>query len=238
VSAPDGAGEVRRAGRLRSVLAGVTLVALLVAAAACGDDDGGDTGSTTTSKPGESTAAPDTTDTTMPAPTGPVPSDDLLAYTGDAAAAHGAGLDEPPGEAERTPLDGFGETAAAVTLPDGTVVPWCLLLAATQEQRNRGLMEVTDLAGYAGMVFVWTEDSGSSFYMRDTPMPLSIGWFAAGGEFVSSADMEPCGDVEGCPLYSATGDYRFAVEVPQGELDRLGIGEGSRLALGGPCASD
>ena len=240
VTAPDGAGEARRARPLRAVLAGLTFVALLTAAAGCGDDGGDDrgaAGSTTTSNPGESTAPPDTSATTLPTPTGPISAEDLLAFAGDAPAARGAGLDQPPGEADRTILDGFAETAAAVTTPDGTVIPWCLLLAATQEQRNRGLMEVTDLAGYAGMVFLWPEDSNSSFYMRNTPTPLSIGWFDAEGEFVSGADMDPCGDVEGCPLYSATGPYRFAVEVPQGELDRLGVGEGSRLRLGGPCAS-
>jgi uncharacterized protein len=219
------------------VLAGLTFLVLLMAATGCGDDDGGDAGATTTSNRGENTAPPDTARTTLPTPTGPISVDDLLALAGDAPAARGAGLDEPPGEPDRTILDGFAETAAAVTTPDGTVIPWCLLLAAAQEQRNRGLMEVTDLAGYAGMVFVWPEDSSSSFYMRNTPTPLTIGWFDAEGELVSAADMEPCGDVEGCPLYSATGSYRFAVEVPQGELDRLGIGEGSRLALGGPCAS-
>jgi uncharacterized membrane protein (UPF0127 family) len=232
VTAPNGAGEARCARRL---LAGVMLVVLVLAAAGCGDDDSGG-GSGDSAAGTTTTAPPDSSATTSPAPTGPVSADDLLALTGDAPAARGAGLDEPPGAADRTLLDGFAETAAAVTTPDGTVIPWCLLLAASQEQRNRGLMEVTDLAGYAGMVFAWPEDSSSSFYMLNTPTPLSIGWFDAEGELVSTEDMDPCPDTEGCPLYSASGPYRFAVEVPQGELDRLGIGEGSRLSLGGPCA--
>jgi uncharacterized membrane protein (UPF0127 family) len=210
-------------------------VALL--AAACGGDDGGDAGPAGS----DDQAATETTGqagstTTASVPTGPIDADELLALTGNAPAARGAGLDEPPGDPDRTPLEGFAETAAAVTTPDGTVIPWCLLLAATQDQRNRGLMEITDLGGYAGMVFLWAEDSSSSFYMRNTPMPLSIGWFDAEGELVSTADMEPCDDADGCLLYSATGSYRFAVEVPQGELARLGVGPGSRLAIGGPCA--
>jgi uncharacterized membrane protein (UPF0127 family) len=214
------------------VLAGLTFLVLLLAAAGCGDDDGGNANAAAS----ETTAPPSTTPTSLPGPTGPVSADELLALTGDAPAARGAGLDEPPGDPDRTLLEGFGETAAAVTTPDGTVIPWCLLLAASQEQRNRGLMEVTDLRGYAGMVFVWPEDSTSSFYMQNTPTPLSIGWFEADGGLVSTEDMDPCPEAEGCPLFSARGPYRFAVEVPQGELDRLGIGEGSRLALGGPCA--
>ena len=63
--------------------------------------------------------------------------------------------------------------AIAVTDAEGKVVGWCLLLADTPERRQRGLMEVTDLQGYPGMLFTWTEDSSNSFYMRNTPTPLS-----------------------------------------------------------------
>jgi uncharacterized protein len=94
---------------------------------------------------------------------------------------------------------------------------------------------VTDLGGYPGMLFAWDQNTSSSFYMRNTPTPLTIAWFDAEGALVSTADMAPCEDVDGCPLYSATGSYRFAVEVPQGELARLGVGEGTRLRVGGPC---
>jgi uncharacterized protein len=170
-------------------------------------------------------------------------SPDVAALSGDAPAAQGAGLDTPPGPADRVALDhfdagdlGFGEVAIAITGPDGEVAGWCVLLAATSEQRGRGLMEVTDLGGYAGMLFVWNEDASSSFYMRNTPTPLSIGWFAADGALVSTADMDPCADVDGCPTYPSGGRYRFALEVPEGSLDALGVVDGSRLALGGSCA--
>ena len=91
-------------------------------------------------------------------------------------------------------------------------------------------MEVTDLGGYQGMVFVWDADTSGGFWMRNTPTPLSIAWFDADGEFVSSADMEPCSaTAPDCPVYPAGGAYRFAVEVFQGDLDDLGVGPGSRL---------
>jgi uncharacterized membrane protein (UPF0127 family) len=131
---------------------------------------------------------------------------------------------------------GFGEVAIAVTAPDGTVTGWCVLLALTTAQHQRGLMEVTDLGGYTGMLFAFPSDNGSGFYMRNTPTPLSIGWFDADGELVSTADMEPCADVDGCPTYSPDGPYRFAFEVPQGRLDDLGVESDARLAVGGPCA--
>jgi uncharacterized membrane protein (UPF0127 family) len=162
--------------------------------------------------------------------------DAVLTSAGGAPAANGAQVDEPPGSPDRVPLDGFGEVAIAIEGPDGEVLGWCLLLAETEEQRQRGLMEVTDLQGYEGMIFVWSEDADSSFYMRNTPTPLSIGWVDAEGELVSTADMEPCADIEGCPLYPADGPYRFAIEVPQGGLDELGLVEGSKLTVGGQCA--
>jgi hypothetical protein len=168
---------------------------------------------------------------------------DVAALSGDAPAALGAGLDAPPGPPDRAPLAdfdagdlGFGEVAIAVTGPDGEVTGWCVLLAATSEQRQRGLMEVTDLGGYAGMLFVWDGDVSSSFYMRNTPTPLSIGWFDADGALVSTADMDPCAAVEGCPTYPSGGRYRFALEVPQGSLDDVGVVGGSSLAVGGSCA--
>jgi uncharacterized protein len=199
----------RRALLAVIVLAGAALVG-------CGDDDGGG------SEPSSA---------------------DTATLSGDAPAAQGAGLDTPPGPTDRVALDNFdagdlafGEVAIAVTGPDGEVAGWCVLLAATSEQRQRGLMEVTDLGGYAGMLFVWNSDVSSSFYMRNTPTPLSIGWFDADGALVSTAAMDPCADVEGCPTYPSDGRYRFALEVPQGSLDDVGVVGGSSLAVGGSCA--
>jgi uncharacterized membrane protein (UPF0127 family) len=165
------------------------------------------------------------------------PGDAVLVSAGGAPAAEGAGLDEPPGPVDRVPLDGFGEVAIAITNPDGSVKGWCVLLAERDEQRQQGLMEVTDLGGYEGMLFVWNEDSASSFYMRNTPTPLSIAWVDAEGALVSTADMEPCADVETCPLYGSEGSYRFALEVPKGKLDSIGLVDGATMRVGGSCAA-
>jgi uncharacterized membrane protein (UPF0127 family) len=137
---------------------------------------------------------------------------------------------------ERALLAGFEEIAVTVEPGDGSLLAWCLLAALNQEQRARGLMEVTDLQGYSGMAFVYQEDVENDFYMRNTPMPLSIAWIAADGEVVTITDMEPCEDREGCPTYGPDGPYRYAIEVPQGRLENLGITESSTVTVGGPCA--
>jgi uncharacterized membrane protein (UPF0127 family) len=144
---------------------------------------------------------------------------------------------DPPGDPARVPLDGFGELAITVDPGDGSgLLSWCLLAALTAEQRSHGLMGVTDLQGYSGMAFVYPEDSRNSYYMRGTPMPLSIAWIDGDGGLVSTADMAPCEDREGCPVYPPGGAYRLAIEVPQGGLGALGIVPGSDTTVSGDCA--
>jgi uncharacterized protein len=72
--------------------------------------------------------------------------------------------------------------------------------------------------------------------MLDTPLPLSIAFFDAGGQFVSATDMEPCPGQAGCPTYPAARPYRVAIEVPKGALPGLGIGPGARLVTTPSCA--
>jgi uncharacterized membrane protein (UPF0127 family) len=111
----------------------------------------------------------------------------------------------------------------------------CVLVADTAEERARGLMETerAELGRHHGMAFVFDEDTDSGFHMRNTPMPLTIGWFEADGDRVASADMAPCADVPQCPIYRPGRTYRLAVEVPQGEV---AFGPGSKAFLSGECA--
>ncbi len=140
-----------------------------------------------------------------------------------------------PGDPGRVRLEGFDELAVSVEADTGSFA-WCLLAALTSEQRARGLMEVTDLQGYEGMVFVYEDDVENGFYMRNTPTPLSIAWIASDGSVVSTADMAPCEDRDGCPTYTPTGPYRYAIEVFQGRLPELGITESATVRVGGACA--
>ena len=96
-------------------------------------------------------------------------------------------------------------------------------------------MGVTDLGGADGMAFVYDVASNGSFWMRDTPMPLSIAFFAPDGAFLSATEMTPCltGPDAGCARYPAGGPFTAAIELPAGQVDALGIGPGSRLDVGG-----
>lgn len=135
-------------------------------------------------------------------------------------------------------VPGFGEVAFEIE-PTGDALPasarLCALLAENEAQRAQGLMGRRDLAGFDAMLFRFDQDSTAPFHMRNVPVPLSIAWFDGSGAFVSSTDMAPCPDQEGCPQYVAARPYRVAVEVLQGGLAPLQIGEGSRIDVGGSC---
>ena len=106
------------------------------------------------------------------------------------------------------------------------------MLAQTQAQRHgQGADGRADMGGYSTMIFKFTADTSSTFYMKDTLMSLSIAWFDGEGRFVSSTDMEPCLNQRTCPTYAAEGPYRYALEVPKGELGAVGIGPGTRLVI-------
>lgn len=129
--------------------------------------------------------------------------------------------------------EGFEGVQATVTLADGTVCELCVWLADTPARRRQGLMGVTHLGGADGMVFLYEAPTDSSFWMRGTPMPLSIAFFDGDGAFVSTRDMQPCleGPDAECARYGADGSYTTTIELPLGDVARLGIGEGSRLEL-------
>ena len=79
-------------------------------------------------------------------------------------------------------------------------------------ERAQGLMNRQSLPDDAGMLFVWPTDTESSFWMRDTVIPLSIAFVTAGGVIIDIQDMEPLSEER----INAPRPYRFAVEVNQG----------------------
>ena len=129
--------------------------------------------------------------------------------------------------------EGFTTIRALITEPDGEVCEVCLWLADDPVERGRGLMGVTDLGDAVGMAFRFDEPTAGSFYMFQTPSPLSIAWFSPDGSFVGSADMDPCLDTPAgeCPLYSPGAEYDLAIEVFEGGLEPLGLIDGSRVEL-------
>lgn len=133
-------------------------------------------------------------------------------------------------------IAGFGEARARLTTATVTR-DLCVAVASSDATRRQGMMGRTDFGGYDAMVFVFQGDTTASFYMRATPLPLSIAWFDRDGRFVGTADMDPCPDKAGCPTFDPGRAYRVALEAPRGALDALGVSAGSTLVLGGSCTT-
>ena len=123
------------------------------------------------------------------------------------------------------PCPGFAQVGAVITSGDGTRCEVCLLAAETSPQRERGLMEVTDdsLGGYDGMVFIYDTPTPGAFWMKNTPLPLSIAYFGEDTRLISTVDMDPCLAGQTCPSYPASAEFIYALEVPQGKLESVGV---------------
>ncbi|NND02171.1 MAG: DUF192 domain-containing protein [Acidimicrobiia bacterium] len=112
-----------------------------------------------------------------------------------------------PGE-----LDGF--EVRPISIEDGELTYLLTVAVAdTTAKRAQGLMGLADLGDLDGMLFVYEQPTTSTFWMKDTLVPLDIAFFNAEGDWVNNFTMQPCLDEE-CPTYSAEGQYLYAVEVP------------------------
>lgn len=63
-------------------------------------------------------------------------------------------------------------------------------IAGTPHSRERGLMQKTDLCASCGMLFVFPKAGKYNFWMKDTPLPLSIAFIAADGSIINIDEMQ------------------------------------------------
>ena len=97
-------------------------------------------------------------------------------------------------------------------------------------ERARGLMGVEELPRDQGMAFVWDEPSSGTFWMKDTPLPLSIAFWDADGEVIALFDMQPC-TTEPCPTYGPDEPFIGAVEANLGWFEEHGVAVGDHVEL-------
>lgn len=99
-------------------------------------------------------------------------------------------------------------------------------VARSDEERALGLMFRREMEENEGMLFMCEECAVQTFWMKDTPLPLSIAFIDDDGTILKIADLEPhCLEGE-----SSEHPVRYVLEVPQGWFARRGIEAGARLA--------
>jgi uncharacterized protein len=108
-------------------------------------------------------------------------------------------------------------------------IPLDVAVARTPQQQGQGLMHVTDMPDGAGMIFLFPEERATSFWMKDTLIPLDIAFFDANRRLVGSLTMVPC-TADPCPTYSPGAPFKFAVEANEGTF--TGLRPRARLRLG------
>src|SRR3970040_543934 len=106
-------------------------------------------------------------------------------------------------------------------------------IAKTTETRSDGLMLRKSLPENAGMLFVFEEDARWGFWMKNTLIPLSIGFIDKNWRLIEIKDMPIVADPANgpFPIYESSAPYRYALEVNQGFFQRKGITPGARLEL-------
>jgi hypothetical protein len=103
-----------------------------------------------------------------------------------------------------------------------------LRLAVHDSERSRGLMEVTAMPEADGMLFVWANPQAMSFYMRNTKLPLDIGFFDPSGVLQEIYPMYP--GVEDS-VRSRSDKLQFALEMNRGWYTRHHVTPGATIDL-------
>lgn len=119
--------------------------------------------------------------------------------------------------------------ALSIRTDDGTV-SLDVQVSDTPAERKTGLMGRESLSPYDGMVFVWEEPVATTFWMKDTMIPLSIAFWDERGRIISILDMDPCTE-DPCPTYGPDQPFVGAVEVARGAFERHGVVLGDTVEL-------
>ena len=99
-------------------------------------------------------------------------------------------------------------------------------VARSEEERALGLMHRRELPENEGMLFMCDSRAVQKFWMKDTPLPLSIAFLEEDGTILKIADLEP----HDLDAESSEHPVRYVLEVNQGWFDERGIAPGHRVS--------
>jgi uncharacterized membrane protein (UPF0127 family) len=94
-------------------------------------------------------------------------------------------------------------------------------LAATDEERQKGLMFREKLLPDQGMLFVFDVEDYYSFWMKNTLIALDLIWLDKERRIVHiERDVPPC-KADPCPSYTPKRPGSYVLELKAGSADRL-----------------
>lgn len=101
-------------------------------------------------------------------------------------------------------------------------------LAVREAEMTQGLMERRDLGRDEGMLFVYARPQRMSFWMRNTPTPLDIGFFDDGGMLEEIYPLHPFDET---PVATRSTLLTMALEMNQGWFQANGVKPGAQIDL-------
>lgn len=110
---------------------------------------------------------------------------------------------------------------------DGSTLPVDCEIAKKPDDRARGFMGRKKIPDGTGMIFVFEQDQILSFWMKNTPHPLSIAYIDSAGKIRDIFDMQPFS----LASVQSTSSVRYALEVPQGWFRKNGVSVGDTVTL-------
>lgn len=129
---------------------------------------------------------------------------------------------QPTGEAQ-APAD--SQTYFPISIGGATLQ---LQLALNSTEQQKGLMSRDRLAEDHGMLFLFERPGQRSFWMRNTRIPLDIGYFDSSGQLIEVHKLFPYDET---PVPSRSHEILIAVETNRGWYAAHGVKPGARLDL-------
>lgn len=100
-------------------------------------------------------------------------------------------------------------------------------LAVTGEQMAKGLMDVAEMPEDEGMLFCYPEEKILTFWMKSTPIPLSIAFIDKDKKIIQIEDLEPHDESS----VNSDRPSKWALEANQGWFDRNNISVGDKINI-------
>lgn len=106
-------------------------------------------------------------------------------------------------------------------------------VARTPDQHERGLMFRDKLGKDDGMLFIFPEPQALGFWMKNTMIDLSIGYFDKDLKLIDIQEMKTGKNIadEALPVYRSSGIAKYALEMNKGWFDANNIKLGTILKL-------
>lgn len=106
-------------------------------------------------------------------------------------------------------------------------------VADTPKKRAYGLMFIKEWKSAEGMVFVFPDEARRSFWMKNTYLSLSIGFFDRKGLLKEIANLKPQKSVLQKKIDSIYSKYpaKYVLEVPKGWFEANSVAVGDKLNI-------